>query len=163
MYGIYYEGVVPMKPEMKKKDFVSDDEFSYQMPKTYFWCAGEVYDQATAFTWSDDSLLVVKDNCVVKYSESKFHDVLVVDEEGKKGWLENREAELYGFTNENIEDNIERKRYVVEEYDLEKLEKRTYQVVLETISPMNDLDEYYIQKAINTNKEINNTEYMLIE
>ena len=163
MYGIYYEGVVPMKPEMKKKDFVSDDEFSYQMPRTYFWCAGEVYDQATAFTWSDDSLLVVKDNCVVKYTESKFQDVLVVDEEEKKGWLENREAALYGFTNENIEDNIERKRYVVEEYDLEKLEKRKYQVVLETISPMNDLDEYYIQKAINTNKEINNTEYRLIE
>ena len=144
----YYEGSVPMKAEVEKKDFMSEDEFCYQMPKMYFECTGEVYDSQSVFQWSDDSLIVMKDNYIVKYTESKFRDVLVKDVNGESAWMGCRLADVCGFTDQDVEDSIERKRYVVEEYDLDKAEKRTYSVILKRTAGMSDTDQREVQRLI---------------
>lgn len=163
MYSCFYSGSVPMKAEMKKKDFISDDEFCYQMPPVYFECTGEVYDSQSVFKWSDDSLVVVKDNCILKYTESNFQEVLVRDVEGKTYWFENRQADIYGFEDGDVEEAIERKRYTVEEYDLERLEKRKYQVVLQETSRFDHIDDSYIQELLNKAKKLNRASYLLTE
>lgn len=148
MFGNYYEGSVPMKPEMEMKSFISEDDLSYQMPKMYFECAGQVYDAQSAFAWSDDSLIALKDNCIVKYTASKFYEVLVTDADGKKHWLANRMADICGFGEGDVEKTIERKRYTVEEYDLEKSEKRTYSVILKTTVEMNDKEVQHLMDKL---------------
>ena len=162
----FYTGLVPMMPIMEKRDFVGefyDYNMSYQMPEVYFECEGEVADSESAFEWNNDSLVVVKDNCIVKFTDSKFCDVLVKDAEGKSEWLECRLADIYGLDEEDVEDFVARKRYTIEEYDLEKREKRRYQVVLEETIKMDHADEYYVQDIIDKSKDYNRAECVLTE
>lgn len=166
MSGIYYDGMIGMKPELENNDFCCDPydcEFSYQVPKVCFECTGEVYDSTSKFAWSKDSVIIVKDKCILKYTESKFCDVLVTDANNKKHWFENRLADICGFGDEDVEDCIERKRYMVEEYDLDKSEKRTYAVVLKKTEKLDCSDNYFIEKALKIKKELDSTEYWLSE
>ena len=166
MNKCFYSGSVPMKPEMDKMDFFGeyiDYDISYQMPKIYFECAGDTYDSKSSLEWSDNSLIVVKDNCIVKYTESKFSDVLVKDVDGKSDWLECRVANVYGFEEEDVEDSVERKRYTVEEYDLDKSEKRSYSVILKTSSQLNDIDKSIVQDMIDNVKKHGISNYVLTE
>lgn len=162
----FYAGSVPMMPEMEKRDFVGeydDYNMSYQMPEVYFECDGEVADSKSAFKWNNDSLVIVKDNCIVKFTDSKFYDVLVKDIEGKNEWLECRLADIYGLDDEDVEDSVARKRYTIEEYDLEKREKRRYQVVLQETAKMNHIDESYVQDINEKSKDYNRAECVLTE
>ncbi len=166
MSGIFYDGMVAMKPEMENKDFGCDPydyEYSYKVPKVGFECAGEVYDAKTTFAWSDESVTIVKDKCILKYTESKFCEVLVTDVNDEKHWLENRMADICGFGDEDVEDCVERKRYTVEEYDLDKSEKRTYEVVLKETRKLDYSDDYFIERALKIENKLDGTEYWLSE
>ena len=166
MSSIYYNGLVSMKPEMEKKDFLADPYdygFSYQVPKVCFECEGEIYDSQSVFEWNDDSLMVIKDNCIVKYTKSNFRDVLVRDTDGKKHWLENMIADIYGFGDEDVEASIERKQYTIAEYDLDKSEKRIYEVILKETVKLDHGDERYIQEMLDKTKEQDGAEHWLSE
>ena len=142
MYSNFYEGSVPMIPDMEKKDFVGEDDFVYQMPTVCFECVGQVYDPKSVFEWGEDSVVVIKGNRIVKYTESKFFDALVRNVDGNAVWLEGRAADVLGYFEEDVEDRKERTTYKVEEFDCNKAEKRVYQVVLKESSHL-DPDEYH--------------------
>ena len=50
-----------------------------------------------------------------------------------------------------------------EEYDMDKSEKRTYEVVLKKTEKLDCSDDYFIKKALNIEKELGSTEYWLSE
>ena len=166
MESIYYEVSFPMKPEMEKKDYFCDPydyELTYRVPKMYFECTGKAFDSKSSLEWSDDSLVVFKNDCIVKYTESNFYDVLVKGTEDPKHWFESRDADIYGFYDDDVEDAIERKLYTVEEYDLKKSEKRKYRFVESTNSKMNDIDKEQVQRWIDKMKKYGMEEYVLTE
>ena len=163
MYGQFYQGVVPMRPEVEKSDFVGDDEVTYQMPTIGFECVGEVYDSESAFAWHEDSLFMMKDNRIVKFTEYNSHDVLLTDLQGQTKWIEGRLADCMGFWVENTDEFQKTRSYWIEEYDLDKLEKRKYKVILDSSSPIEWQHEYSIHQLLKGLMESNGTECVLKE
>lgn len=140
MFKMLYDGMVPMEPNMEKAACISDENFSYALPNIYFDCIGEASEDELNFKWSDDSVVIIKDKRIVKYTESTFKDVLVADGETHT-WLHNRDASFYRFDENKVEDAIPRKQFMISEYDLDKHEKRTYEVVLKEVSDINEDDK----------------------
>ena len=70
MSSTNYEGFVGMKPELKQRYFFSgDDDFTYRVPMVYFECQGEINHSQRALDYKFDSVIMVKDNRAVKYTE----------------------------------------------------------------------------------------------
>jgi hypothetical protein len=159
----YYNGSVPMKPEMEKKDFVCEDDVCYQVPQVYFGCTGEVYNNTSAFDWNDEFVLVVRGNIILKYTESTFCETLVKDPDGEKNWMNGPIAELSGYDGEDVEDVIERKLYTIEEFDFDKFEKRRYKVVFEETLSIDDSDYCTLKHYVNDESEYNSVDYTLTE
>ena len=145
----YYNGSVPMKPEMEKKDFVCEDDVCYQVPQVYFGCIGELSDCTSAFDWNDEFIIVVKDNVILKYTESTFCETLVKDPDGENNWMNGSVASFSGYDDEDVQDVIERKLYTIEEYDFNKFEKRKYKVIYEETSSINDLNYCELKHYVN--------------
>ena len=164
MFGNFYEGMVPMNPKMEKKDFISEEEFTYPVPSVYFECAGEKpYDSSSAFGWGDDSVTWIKGRNVIKFTESTYNDVLVTDENGENVWLENREADICGFQDSHVNDVIARRRMTVEVYDIDKAEKRLYKVAFERTLPFESTDKYFLEKIMKMEESRERSTYMLTE
>lgn len=159
----YYNGSVPMKPEMEKKDFVCEDDVCYQVPQVYFGCTGEVYNNTSAFDWNNEFVLVVRGNIILKYTESTYCEVHVKDSDGKDNWMTGPLAEFSGYDSEDVEDVIERKLYTIEELDFDKFEKRKYKVVFEETSTINDSDYCTFKHYVSDESEYNSVDYTLTE
>lgn len=163
MYSCYYNGLVPMKSEMEKKDFISEDDVSYEVPRVYFGCTGEMCDDTSAFDWNDEFVIVVRDNLILKYTESTFCETLVKDPDGKKSWMNGPIVEFLGYDSEDVEEVIERKRYTIEEFDFDKFEKRKYKVVFEETSSIDDSDYCTFKHYVNDGSKYNSIDYTLTE
>ena len=163
MSGQFYQGVVPMRPEVEKSDFVGDDELTYQMPRIGFDCAGEVYESESAFAWHEDSLFMMKENRIVKFTEYNSHNVLLTDLDGQTNWVEGRLADCMGFLVEDTDEVQNTRSYWIEEYDLDKLEKRKYKVTLDSSSAIEWQDEYSIKQLLKGMMGSDSTEYILKE
>ncbi len=145
----YYYGLVSMKADMNKVDYICDDERSFEIPKVYFNGTGEENDE-TVFSWGDESVLVVKDKQVIKYTESVFSKILLKDEDGKTDWLDGRIADILGVDIDDAEDVCISKEYQIEEYDFEKSIKRRYKVVLDETLDIDGDDIREIKNFIGT-------------
>ena len=160
IYSSYY-GSVPMKPEIEKRDFFSgDDDFTYQVPQVYFACEGEIYDSASVKEWGDDFVVVVKGKHIVKYTESNFHELLMPLENGKDEWIPGKFADICGDW-ECASETRKARSYSIEEYDLDKSEKKTYRVILEETSKITSHDEAFLKAAINNGDNYDSAEYTL--
>ncbi len=159
----YFNGSVPMRPEIEKKDFVSDGDISYQVPKVYFGCTGEKGDLPSVLDWSDEFLLVVRDSLIMKYTESTFCETLVKETDENKKWMPATCAAASGCKDENVKGVAERKLYTVEEYDFDKFEKRKYKVVFEETSSIDDFDYCMLKYYVDKNGEYNSACYTLTE
>lgn len=161
--GCIYEGSVPMKPEMEKRDFYCDDEISYPVPKIFYECNGEIYDSWSMEAWNDDSVIMVGDKRMVKYTETNFYDVRYTYEDIKDEWYEGRYADFLCYPDEDIAEVRETKRYSVEEYDLASGKKRKYKVVLEEVSDMDDWDNNYVKRLLREECMTEDAEYKLTD
>lgn len=158
-----YEGMVQMKPNFKNMEFFSgDDDFTYQMPRVYFECFGEINDSHSEFNWSDNSLITFKDNCAVKYTEVISCELLLPVENGEEFWFDARE-DLGEVALEYAKEIRPVKSYIIEEYDWNKSEKRRYKVVLEETSKLEDYEQRYLKKVISRDSEDAGKEYMLAQ
>ena len=159
-----YEGTVQMKPKMESREFFTgDDDFTYQVPRVYFECLGESTDTQSVLEWNDASVITFKDNRAVKYTESTYHEFLFPNENEDESWHVGK----YEFLGEDdlkyARDIRLAKSYMIEEFDLNKFEKRRYKVVLEEISKLGDCDERYFRDMIDREREGNNGEYTLTQ
>ena len=75
-----YDGLVQMQPNFENGEFFSgDDDFTYQVPRVYFECLGEINDSQSVFDWNDASVITFKDNRAVKYTECSLYELLMTD------------------------------------------------------------------------------------
>ena len=140
MSRISYGGSVPMRPEIEKGDFFFEDDLYNKVPEIYFEYRGDLDDPHSGFEFEDNSVIVVKGEHVIKYTEVNYYDVLVRNENGEPEWINGMVADICGVDEELIEDTHEVKEYRLEEYDLTKGEKRKFKIVLEETSEIDVFD-----------------------
>lgn len=137
-------GVVPMIPEMKKAymECSDDDNTLFKVPQMFFDGRRDICEEEPAYNWDLDSVFIIKDKCVVKYTESTTYEVLTKNDDGEPEWLDGKVADIMGFDIEGYENIRVAKAYFIEKYDLEKSEKSKYRVTLEETSSMSQYDYY---------------------
>ena len=105
MSNTSYEGSLGMKPELEKRHFFSgDDDFTYRAPQVYFECQGEINHSERAVDCRYDSVIMVKDNRAVKYTEIDYYEVLLTDVEGRTEWVDGVVVDIMGW---DIEDAVD--------------------------------------------------------
>lgn len=146
-----YDGLVQMQPNFENGEFFSgDDDFTYQVPRVYFECLGEINDSQSVFDWNDASVITFKDNCAVKYTESTYCEFLMPCENGEKNWFIGQ-YEFLGEEDLKYASEIRPvKSYMIEEFDWSKSEKRRYKVILEETSKLEEYDEAYLKRVIDS-------------
>lgn len=142
MVSTNYFGTVSMIPELAKMDFFSgdDDVTSLDLPKIYFDGMRDLYEEDYAYDWLMDSVIMAKDQYVIKFTESTTNEVLLKDMNGESAWLNGQVALMLGVDITEQEDIRVLKEYFVEVYDLEKSEKKRGKVVFEEPSPMSEYE-----------------------
>ena len=145
MFDFYYCGTVPMIPELERIDLISDDDevCDFKVPTIYYEGLSDTCEEEPVYDWLMDSVMLVKNQYVVKFTESTTNEVLLKDVNGEREWVDGQEARLWAVDIENREDVRVAKEYIVEMYDLEKGEKKRGKVVFDEPSPM---DEYELSK-----------------
>jgi len=135
-------GSVRMKPDMEKIDLIIEDEDmgTFEMPKIYYDGFSDVSDEEPMFDWSGDSIFVKRGTHVVKYTELSMCDVLLHGEKGEPIWVNGQAASIEGVVADEVTDFAPTNEFRIEEYDLEKAEKRSYKVVLERTSAIDASD-----------------------
>ena len=159
-----YEAMVQMKPKMENYHFFTgDDDFTYQVPRVYFECKGDINHSPLAFDWKDDSVITFKDNCAVRYTEHNSYEMLMVDDEGVGTWVDGKLVDIMCWDVKNTKEVRPVKSYMIEEFDWNKNEKRRYKVILETSSKLEEYDEMYLKKTIARDYEAECGEYNLLQ
>ena len=141
MSSFGYGGSILMLPDESGK--------SYDGPKIILDGFVEDYmPPKDVYSWSEDSVVTVKGKVVTKFIKASFTEQLVEYEDGKRVWFDSREVPFgveldFRF----VGDIRDAKAYTIEEYNLDKGEKKTYKVTLvETAEPyhadMAEADEY---------------------
>ena len=142
MANMYYEGMVPMCPEIDKMRIISEDDdvCCFMVPAIYYKVMNEVNEEESVYDWRMDSLVMANKQRIVKYIESTCIEVLLKDKNGELDWVNGKLAEIVGIDIEGREDARVAKEYIVEMYDLEKGEKKRGKVVFDEPSPMSEYD-----------------------
>lgn len=151
MSSNYYDGMVGMKPKIEKRYFFSgDDDFTYQMPQVFFECQGDVDHADSAFDWRKESVITFKDNRAVRYTEFDHYELLMTDLDGQTDWVDGRLADCMGWDIEDASDTRTVKSYLIEEFDWNTSEKRTYKVILESTSKLEESNEGHLKRVIDS-------------
>ena len=162
MSSVYYGGLIRMNPEseMLNRDPMFEGGYPFTMPKVYLDGVGESYFPQWCFNWDDDSVVVVRDKQVVKYTRSTFLELLAKNEEGEIVWMDGRRAPYSTcWGGEYLDEDRSAYEYTITEYDLNELKKRKYKVVLEEENcldnwDLDSLSEYGVEKTIDSHFEI---------
>jgi len=144
MSSICYGGSVRMKPEVEIEDFDPwvDEGYPHKIPKVYLEGWGEVYNRQHCFNWDDDSVIVVRNKHVLKYTHSTFVELLAKNEDGEIVWMDGRCAPYSDcWGGEYLNEERGACEYTIEEYNLETLTKRKYKVVLDEETEL-DIQDY---------------------
>ena len=134
MSSYCYGGKVLMKPaEEENKNEIHDEGYPFSYPKVYL---EGFYEDSTDFLMSFDaeSIIFVRGKRVVEYTDVSSQEALGKDENGHEAWLDGYE---YSRTKEEAypETRVVHE-YRIEEYDIDKMEKKRYKVVLEDVLPI---------------------------
>ena len=142
MINTNYFGTVPMVPELAKIDFFSgdDDVTSLDVPTMYFDGWRDLYAEEPEYDWILDSVIMIKDHHVTKFTESTCNEMLLECEDGESRWISGVTAQAVAADITEREGIRVLKEYFVEVYDFEKGEKKRGKVVFEEPSPMDEYD-----------------------
>ena len=144
-----YGGVIRMNPEIENINPISNEGYPFEIPKVYLEGTGVTYFPQNIFSFDDDSVVVVREKSIVKYTKTSFAELLVKNENGDVVWLDARNVPCsdrwYG-----VYLNEERGawEYKVEEYDLETFKKRKYKVVIEETTDLDYWDYRSLSKFV---------------
>lgn len=133
MSSICYGGYVQMNPDkvLEEYDPYSSEGYPFGLPKVYLDGTTEQYFPQTVFSWSDDSVVLVRDKRVIVYTQSSFAELLAKDEEGNIVWMDGRTAPFENcWKGEYLDEVRGATEYTVVEYDLETFKKKKYTVTL---------------------------------
>ena len=149
MSSIYYGGSVRMNPEMKdvSNDPMIEGGYTHTIPKVFLEGYGESSRYCCA--WDDDSVVLVRDKHMVKYTRSSFVELLAKDEIGNVVWMDGRTAPYSScWKGEYLGEYRDGQEYTVTEYDFETMKKKKYKVVLDEVSDMKKSDSYSLGKYV---------------
>jgi hypothetical protein len=123
--------------------------YPFKIPEVYLRGEG-VYDyKFPIFDREDDSVILVRNECVLEYKSSWHREMLFQNADGKPVWV--AASLIEDEENENVkflgEDRVVH-QYTVTEYDVEKREKRTCSVILEKPLPMTMEDCYRLSDIV---------------
>ena len=98
MSSVCYGGYIRMNPEVEEetRDPMFDGGYPYSIPKVYLDGVGESYFPQWCFNWDNDSVVVVRDKHVVKYTKSVYLELLAKNEAGEIVWMDGRTAPYSG-------------------------------------------------------------------
>ena len=146
MASITYGGKLLMKPEktnINLKDDYMDDYTSYPFnePKVYLDGTCETYHQQLSFSWSDDSVVLVRDTSVVEYTKSSFTELLAKDKDGNIIWVDGRRAPYSDcWDGEYLDETRDGQEFKVTLYDIKTSQKKRYKMVLDETSEFEPWD-----------------------
>ena len=155
MSSVCYGGSVRMNPEVENEniDPMFDEGYPYTVPKVFLEGNGEVYNRQWCFNWDDDSVIVVRDKHVIKYTHSTFIELLAKNEEGEIVWMDGRRAPYSDcWGGEYLNEERGAHEYTVEEYDVETKKKRKYTVSLKEETEFDSYDYYSLSKFVDADK-----------
>ena len=155
MSSYCYGGSVRMNPEIeeKERDPMFDEGYPFKVPKVYLEGCGEVYNRQYCFNWDDDSVVVVRDKRVIKYTRSTFVELLARNEEGEIVWMDGRCAPYSDcWKGEYLNEERGACEYTIEEYNLETLTKRKFKVVLDEETEFDAQDYRSLSNFVDADK-----------
>ena len=155
MSSYCYGGSVRMNPEIeeKERDPMFDGGYPHEMPKVYLEGHGEAYFPQYCFDWDDDSVVLVRDKRVIKYTRSTFVELLARNEEGEIVWMDGRCAPYSDcWKGEYLNEERGACEYTIEEYNLETLTKRKCKVVLDEEIEFDARDYHSLYNFVDADK-----------
>ena len=151
MASVCYGGSIRMNPDVENenRDPLFEDGYPYKIPEVYLNGCGETYFPQYCFDWDDDSVVVVRNKSVVKYTKSTFIELLAENEEGEIVWMDGRTAPFEEcWKGKYLDQSRGAKEFTVEEYDLESHQKRKYKMVLDETAPFEVYDCYELMNFV---------------
>ena len=151
----YYGGAVRMNPEIEESERnpMFGGGYPHKMPQVYLEGEGEMHDHEYGFNRDDDSVVVVRDKRVMKYTLSTFIELLAKNEEGETVWMDGRCAPYSNcWEGEYLNEYREGQEYTVEEYNLETNKKTKYKVILNEESELDIWDYHSLSKYVDADK-----------
>lgn len=145
MGSIYESGYIEFNPDLNDlydmehgEEIYVPSNYPLSIPKVYLEGSCDTYFPQIVFDWSDESVMVVHDEFLTKYTRHCYSELQAEDENGNVIWVDGRTAPFEGcwkgrYLNE-VRGALE---YDVEEFHLDTFEKKTFKVTLESTSPMN--------------------------
>ncbi len=165
MSSICEGGYVRFNPDLNDSyDMENEEEvyvpskYPFSIPKIYLKGFKEDYYPQVLFSWCTDSVIVTNDKILTRYTTSDYFELLAEDENGKTMWVDGRTAPYEGcWKGKYLGEHRRAQEIVVEEFNLETLEKKKYKVTEESTSPMDMRDFYGLEDYIDPNiiKRIN--------
>ena len=151
MASVYYGGLVRMNPEMEdiSKDPMLEGGYPHTIPKVFIEGHGEAYFPQYCFDWDDDSVVLVREKRMVKYTRSSFVELLAKNEEGDVVWMDGRTAPYSSCCKgEYLNEYREGQEYTVTEYDFETMKKKKYKVILDEVYDIKKSDRYSVENYV---------------
>ena len=147
-------GYVELNPDLNDVYDMEHEEgiyvpsnYPFSFPQVYLEGACEQYYPQVLFSWSDDSIVVVNDTILTKYTKHGYAELLAEDENGNVIWVDGRTAPYAGcWGGKYLGEHRGVLEYDVEEFHLDSLEKKKFKVTLESSAPMDAND---VGKLIN--------------
>ncbi len=150
MASFCYDEKLLMRPDEENNDLDNFDfGYPYEVPKVYLDGCGEAYSPQYQFSWDDDSVVVIRNKRVVKYTRSSFAELLAKNESGEIVWIDGRRAPYSDcWKGEYLDDTRPAQEYSITEYDLETHKKKEYKVVLKEEKNFDSHDFYSLSKMV---------------
>jgi hypothetical protein len=145
MSSCYYSGSVVLKPEVEKEtiDSMYEEGYPFKMPKVLLDGCGEEYCPQYDFTWADDSVVLVRENNIVKYTQSHSTELLAENEKGEIVWIDGRSAPYSDcWDGKYLGERREATKYKVEVFDINTSKKITYNVTESKTEEFTECDKY---------------------
>ena len=138
------------------ENFEYDDIYDYpfKIPKIKLNGFVVEYYPQIDFSWSEDKVILTYDNHVRELVERRYVEILSEDETGDIVWMDGRTAPYSGcWDGKYLDEKREACEMIVIDYDLEKQEKKTYKLVLESTESMSEDNSMKTEKSEEANNE----------
>ena len=145
MSSYCYGGSVVLKPEIEKEniDSMYEEGYPFKMPKVLLEGCGEDYHPQYDFSWIDDSVVLARENTVVKYTQSHSTELLAENEKGEIVWIDGRNAPYSDcWDGKYLGERRGATKYKVEVFDLNTSQKTTYDFTESKTGEFTEYDKY---------------------
>ena len=119
----------------------NENDYPFVVPTVFLEGICEEYMPQYDYSWCRDSVVVIRKNIVTRYNTSCFTELLAEDESGNIVWIDGRDAPYPDcWKGKYLGERRSGMEITVEEFDIEKSEKRKYKVTLAETTPLNNWD-----------------------